>query len=355
MNDIQVGSKTIGDVSKTFIIAEISANHLNVFENAVKIIKEAKKAGADAVKLQTYLPQTITYNGNNKYFKFDKSSSHYGKTLFQLYEEAYTPWEWLPKLKEIAEMEGLIFFSSVFDKSSVDFLDKLNVLAYKIASFEIVDTPLIEYVAKKQKPIFISTGVAKISDIIEALNACYKHNNYNIILLKCTSLYPSPIEELNLKMIKYLKEMFNVHIGLSDHTLDNSVVTASIALGAKVVERHLTLDRSLGGPDSSFSLEPNEFKEMVHNIRRTETILGKVSIDISEKIKKRRSTMAKSLFIVEDIKKGTSFNEENIQSIRPGYGLAPKYFQDIIGKTASRDVKAGTPLSWQLVETPREN
>jgi len=353
MREIKVDNYLISNNSKTFIIAEISANHLGKFENAVKLIKEAKRCGADAIKIQTYLPNTITIDCDNKYFQFPKSSPHYGKILYELYEEAYTPWEWQPKLKKITEDEGMIFFSSVFDNSSVDLLEDMNVSAYKISSFEIGDIPLIEYVAKKQKPIFISTGIATINDIVEAINTCHKHNNYDIVLLKCTSLYPSPLEELNLEMISYFKKLFDIPIGLSDHTLDNSVVTASIALGVKVVERHITLDRSLGGPDSSFSLEPNEFEKMVKDIRKTEIMLGDISLDVSTTIKQRKN-MAKSLFVIKDIKQGEYFTNENIKSIRPGYGLEPKFQDDIIGKLANIDLTKGTPLKWEFIKSKRD-
>jgi len=284
--DIQISHRKIGKNQSVFIIAEMSANHLQKFDNAVKIIKVAKEVGADAIKLQTYTPDTITLDINNKYFRIKKGSLHYGKTLYQLYREAYTPWEWQPKLKEIAESEGLICFSSVFDKTSVDFLEKMNVSAYKIASFEITDIPLIEYVASKGKPIIISTGIATLSDIEEAVNACKRMGNEQIALLKCVSTYPTPLEDVNLRTIPNLADTFKTVVGLSDHTLGISAPIASVALGACIIEKHLTLDRKLGGPDAAFSLEPEEFKTMVKSVREVEKALGKVSYELTEKIKK---------------------------------------------------------------------
>jgi len=331
------------------MIAEMSANHLRKFDNAVKIIKVAKEAGADAIKLQTYTPDTITLDIDNKYFRIKKGSLHYGKTLYQLYREAYTPWEWQPKLKEIAESEGLICFSSVFDKTAVDFLEKINVPAYKIASFEITDIPLIEYVASKGKPIIISTGIATLSEIEEAVNACKRMGNNQIALLKCTSAYPAPLEEINLRTIPNLADTFKTVVGLSDHTLGISVPIASVALGACIIEKHLTLDRKLGGPDAAFSLEPAEFKEMVKSVREVEEALGEVSYDLTEKMKKSRE-LSRSLFVVKDMNAGDIFTEENLRSIRPGYGLPPKYLKEILSKRATQDIKKGIALRWELVE-----
>lgn len=346
--DIGISHRKIGKNQSVFIIAEMSANHLQKFDNAVKIIKVAKEAGADAIKLQTYTPDTITLDIDNKYFRIKKGSLHYGKTLYQLYREAYTPWEWQPKLKEIAEEEGLIFFSSVFDKTSVDFLEGINVPAYKIASLEITDIPLIEYVASKGKPVIMSTGIATLSDIEEAVNACKRMGNNQIALLKCTSAYPAPLEEINLKTIPNLADTFKTVVGLSDHTLGISAPIASVALGVCIIEKHLTLDRKLGGPDAAFSLEPEEFKAMVKSVREVEKALGEVSYDLTEKMKKSRE-FSRSLFVVKDIKAGEIFTEENISSIRPGYGLHPKYLKDILGKKSTQLIKKGTPLSWELV------
>ncbi|MBF8982968.1 pseudaminic acid synthase [Lutibacter sp. B2] len=326
----------------------MSANHLQNFDNAVKVIKAAKEAGADAIKLQTYTADTITIDCDNEYFQIKQGTIWDGTTLHKLYQEAYTPWEWQPKLKKIAEKEGLICFSSPFDKTSVDFLEDMNVPAYKIASFEINDIPLIEYIASKGKPIIMSTGIATLGDIQEALNACKRMGNEQVALLKCTSAYPAPLEEINLKTIPNMKNTFKTVVGLSDHTLGTSVAIASVALGAKIVEKHLTLDRSLGGADATFSMEPDEFKEMVKGIRAVETALGDVTYDLTEK-QRRSSEHSRSLFVVKDIKEGEIFTEENVKSIRPGFGMHTKYYKDILGEKAKINVKKGTPMDWKLV------
>jgi len=346
---LNIGSKKIGNGYSIFIIAEMSANHLQKFDNAVKLIKAAKEAGADAVKLQTYTPDTITIDCNNEYFQIKQGTLWDGQTLYELYKKAYTPWEWQPKLKEIAEDEGLICFSSVFDKTSVDFLEGINVPAYKIASFEITDIPLIEYAASKGKPIIISTGIATLSDIEEAVNACKRMGNNQIALLKCVSAYPTPLEDVNLRTIPNLADTFKTVVGLSDHTLGISAPIASVALGACIIEKHLTLDRKLGGPDAAFSLEPEEFKAMVKSVREAEKSLGEVYYELTEKMKKSRE-FSRSLFVVKNMKSGEIFTEENIRSIRPGYGLPPKCLIDILGKRATQDIKKGTPLKWGLIK-----
>jgi len=346
---ITIKNKKIGEKFPVFIIAEMSANHLQKFDNAVKLIKAAKEAGANAVKLQTYTPDTITIDCDNEYFQIKQGTLWDGQTLYELYKKAYTPWEWQPKLKEIAESEGLICFSTPSDKTSVDFLEKLNVPAYKIASFEITDIPLIEYVASKGKPVIISTGIAILSDIEEAVNACKRMGNNQIALLKCTSAYPAPLEETNLNTIPNLADTFKTVVGLSDHTLGISVPIASVALGACIIEKHLTLDRKLGGPDATFSLEPDEFKAMVKSVREVEKALGEVSYELTEKMKKSRE-FSRSLFVVKDIKASETFTEENIRSIRPSYGLDPKYLKNILGTQAKMNIKKGTPLKWELVK-----
>ena len=346
---LEIKNKKIGKNFPVFIIAELSANHLQKFDYAVKLIKEAKEAGADAVKLQTYTPDTMTIDCNNEYFRIKQGTLWDGKTFYQLYKEAYTPWEWQPKLKEIAESEGLICFSSVFDKSAVDFLEEIDVPAYKIASFEITDIPLIEYVASKGKPVIISTGIAILSDIEEAVSACKRMGNNQIALLKCVSAYPTPLEDVNLRTIPNLAETFKTVVGLSDHTLSISVPIASVALGASIIEKHLTLDRKLGGPDAAFSLEPAEFKTMVKSVREVEKALGKVSYDLTEKMKRSRE-LSRSIFVVKNIKGGEVFTAENIRSIRPSYGLHPKYLKEILGKQAACDIKKGTPLKWELIK-----
>ena len=336
--------KNILKSNKVFIIAELSANHNQNFDLAVKTIKAMKEAGADAVKLQTYTPNTITIDCDNEYFQI-KEGLWRGKTLYQLYQEAYTPWEWQPKLKKIAEDLGLICFSSAFDKTSVDFLEKMNVPNYKVASFEITDIPLIEYIASKGKPVIISTGISTLSDIEEAVNACKRMGNDQIALLKCTSAYPAPIEDANLLTIPNMKETFGTVVGLSDHTLGSSVAVASVALGAMIIEKHFILDRNFGGPDAAFSMEPEEFKQMVKSIREVEKALGKITYDLTEKQKKSRE-LSRSLFVVKDIKKGEVFTEDNVRSIRPGYGLHPKYYYEVLGKRVKYNIPKGTPLSF---------
>ena len=326
----------------------MSANHLQDYNRAVEIIKKAAWAGADAIKLQTYTPDTITIDCDNEYFQIKQGTIWDGTTLHKLYQDAYTPWEWHADLKEVAEKEGLVLFSSPFDITSVDFLEKLDVPAYKIASFEVNDIPFIEYIASKRKPIIMSTGIARMEDIQNALDACKRMGNEDVALLKCTSSYPAPIEEANLKTIPNMKETFDVIAGLSDHTMGSAVSVGGVALGAKIIEKHMTLRRSDGGADSKFSMEPEEFKEMVDNIRLVEKAIGKVTYDLSQKQINSREH-SRSLFVVEDIKKGEIFTEKNVKSIRPGFGIETKYIKDIIGKTAREDIKKGTPMNWNLL------
>jgi len=331
-----------------FIIAELSANHNQDFNTAVESIKVMKECGADAVKLQTYTADTLTINCDNECFRI-KGTIWNGQTLYDLYNKAYMPWEWQPKLKKLADNLGLIFFSSPFDKTAVDFLEEMKVPAYKIASFELVDVPLIEYTASKRKPMIISTGIAAEEEIQDAVDACRKVGNYEIALLKCTSEYPAPIEEANLYAIPALQDKFNCTAGLSDHTLGITASIAAVALGARIIEKHFILDKKIGGPDSSFSLDPDEFKKMVDSIRIVEKALGNGNLEIHSNLKKGRS-FARSLFVVEDIKAGEIFNGKNIRSIRPSNGLPPKYLIDILGKKAKFDIKRGTPLSWEMIE-----
>jgi len=341
--------KKIDDSERCFVIAEMSANHLQDYNRAIEIIKKAKWAGADAIKLQTYTPDTITLDCDNEYFQIKQGTIWDGTILHKLYQKAYTPWEWQPKLKKIAEKEGLIFFSSPFDYTAVDFLEEMNVPAYKISSFEINDIPLIEYIAKKGKPIIMSTGIAKMGDIQDAIDACKRMGNNDIALLKCTSAYPSPLEDINLKTIPNMKDTFKTVVGLSDHTMGHAVAIGAVALGAKIVEKHLTLRRADGGADSKFSMEPEEFKLMVDSIRSIEKALGEVTYDLTEKQRNSREH-SRSLFVVEDIKRGEVFTEKNIKSIRPGFGLESKYINDIIDRKASKDIRKGTPMSFDLIE-----
>jgi len=350
--NFKIQNRTVGDGYPVFIVAELSCNHLQKFDLAKQTIKMMKKASADAIKLQTYTPDTITINIDNKYFKIRQGTVWDNKIFYKLYEEAYMPWEWQPKLKKYAEELGLICFSSPFDKTAVDFLEKINVPAYKVASFEINDISLIEYIASKGKPILVSTGIAKLNEITEVLKICKRVGNNQIALLKCTSSYPANTDELNLITIKDMKERFKTLVGFSDHSLDLTVPAVAVALGARIVEKHFILDRKMGGPDASFSLEPEEFKKMVDTIRNTEKALGKVSYLLTKKIKINRQ-FSRSLFVVEDIKKGQKFTLDNVRSIRPNFGLAPKYLFQVIGKLASKNIKKGTPLKWSLIKSKK--
>lgn len=349
MRDIKIENKLIGVGQPVFIVAELSANHLQKFDLALKTIEAMKEAGADAVKLQTYTPDTITIDCKKDYFMIKQGTLWDDKYFYDLYREAYTPWQWHPKLFEFAKELGLICFSTAFDKTAVDFLEELNTPCHKVASFEITDIPLIEYMASKGKPMIISTGIATLSDIEEAIKACKSMGNDQIILLKCVSSYPTPFEEANLRTIPNMKETFNLSVGLSDHTPGISVPVASVALGAVMIEKHFILDRSLGGPDAAFSLEPSEFKAMVKAVREVEKALGEIKYELTEKQIKSRE-FSRSLFVVEDMRKGEIFTEKNVRSIRPGYGLHPKYLKEVLGKKARKDIERGTPLSWDLVE-----
>jgi len=334
--------------NKIFVVAELSANHNQNLQIALDTIEAMKESGTDAVKLQTYTPDTLTIISSKNYFQIKSDTLWDGKSLYDLYKEAYTPWEWHKELFDKARSLDLICFSTPFDNSAVDFLETLGNPIYKVASFEIQDLPLIEYIASKGKPVIISTGIAELKDIELAIAACKNTGNRDVALLKCTSAYPAPFEEANLKTIPDLAEKFGVVSGLSDHTLGISVPIAAAALGAKIIEKHFILDRKLGGPDSAFSLEPHEFKTMVNAIREVEKALGKVTYELSEKVKSNR-VFSRSLFVVKNIKKGDIFTRENIRSIRPGYGLHPKYYFEILGKTASCDIEEGEPLKWEYI------
>ena len=344
---MQIGNNTIDSNSKVFIIAELSANHNGSLNTAIETIRAAKRAGADCIKLQTYTADTITIDCDNDDFIIQDTIWH-GKKLYDLYNEAYTPWEWHDKLFEVAREEGLECFSSPFDKTAVDFLEKMGVPAYKIASFEVTDIPLIEYAASKGKPIIISTGIAEISDIELAVNACRSVGNHDIALLKCTSSYPAPIDEANMIMIKDLADRFNVISGLSDHTMGATVPIVAVALGAKIIEKHFILDRSIGGPDASFSMNEIEFSQMVQSIREAELAVGRVDYNLTPKQLKGKD-FSRSLYVVENIKAGEVISENNIRSVRPGFGLHPKYYKDILGKTVIRDIKRGDRLSLNLL------
>ncbi|WP_017470746.1 pseudaminic acid synthase [Amphibacillus jilinensis] len=342
-------SNLFSNRTEAFIIAELSANHGHDINIAKETIKAAKGSGADAIKIQTYTPDTITINCDNKYFQLDSGTIWDGRTLYDLYSEAYTPWEWHKELMNYAEELDITLFSSPFDRTAVDFLEELNVPLYKVASFEIMDVPLIEYIASKGKPIIISTGVAALSDIEEAILACRRMGNDQIILLKCTSAYPAEISDANLKTIPNMKETFGVEVGLSDHTLGITVPVISVAFGVKVIEKHFILNKSIGGPDASFSLDPSEFEAMVKAVRDAEKAIGQVNYTLDQN-KKNNRILGRSLFIVEDVRAGEIFTEKNVRSIRPGYGLPPKYLKNVIGAKASKSVKRGSPLTWGMVE-----
>ena len=347
MNRIKIGNFQIGG-KKTFIVAELSANHNGSLKTALKSIRAAKEAGADCIKLQTYTPDTITLNSKKEDFVL-KDTIWKGKNLYELYESAYTPWEWHRELYNEARKVGLEVFSSPFDKTSVDFLEKLNTPAYKIASFEITDIPLIKYIAKQKKPIIISTGIASLKDINLAIKTCNDEGNNLICLLKCTSSYPSPIEEANLKSIKYLKSKYNLHVGLSDHTLGIISPIIAVSYGAKIIEKHFIIDKKIGGPDSSFSLDYYEFKQMVRNIRESEKIIGKKNYRLTESMKKGKK-LSKSIYVSKKISKGDLFTHDNIRVVRPGFGLHPKYFEKIIGKKSNQNIEKGERLEKKMIE-----
>jgi pseudaminic acid synthase len=345
---MKIGTFEINNNSKVFIIAELSANHNGSIEVALETIKAAKRAGADCIKLQTYTADTITLDSDKEDFKINGTIWE-GKNLHKLYQEAYTPWEWHQQLFDAAKAEGLICFSSPFDKTAVDFLESLNTPAYKIASFEITDIPLIEYVASKGKPIILSTGIATTEDIELALDACRRMGNNNIALLKCTSSYPAPIEEANMCMVKDLAERFGVISGLSDHTIGSTVPVVATCFGAKIIEKHFILDRAIGGPDASFSMNEAEFTVMVKAVRETELAIGKVDYTLTDKQSEGKD-FSRSLYITEDVKKGEVFTEANVRSIRPGFGLHPKYLPQVLGKKAAADLEKGTRFNLELIK-----
>ncbi|HIP03257.1 MAG TPA: pseudaminic acid synthase [Campylobacterales bacterium] len=332
----------------TYIIAELSANHNGNLQNALDTIKAAKEIGADAIKLQTYTADTITLNSDKEDFIIKGGTLWDGRKLYDLYQEAHTPWKWHEELFNYAREIGIDIFSSPFDKSAVDFLEQFNPSAYKIASFEITDYELIRYTASKQKPIIISTGIATKEEIEDAVSICKEEGNDNIILLKCTSAYPAPLEEANLIMIEDIAKIFGVVSGFSDHTLGITAPILAVALGAKVIEKHFILDKSIGGADAEFSLDKEEFSQMVLAVRDAEKLLGKVDYSMSEKKKKSRQ-FSRSLYVAKDIKKGEVFTEENIRSVRPGYGMHPKYLKDVLGKSANEDIKFGTAFSEAMI------
>ena len=342
MKKINIDKTIIGDGYPCFIIAELSANHNGSIETAIETIKAAKRAGADCIKLQTYTADTITIDSNKDDFLI-KGTIWEGNNLHKLYQEAYTPWEWHEELFRVAKEEGLIYFSSPFDKTAVDLLESLNVPAYKIASLEITDIPLIEYVASKNKPVIISTGIAEKEDIELAIDACKRMGNHDIALLKCTTSYPAPIEEANMIMVKDLAKRYDVISGLSDHTMGATVPIVATVFGAKIIEKHFILDRAIGGPDASFSMNEEEFADMVKAVREAESAIGIVDYSLKDKQAKGRD-FSRSLYVVEDIKAGEIITEENVRSIRPGFGMHPKHFNNILGKKVSVNLEKGDAL-----------
>lgn len=344
---IEINARRIGPGFPVYIVAEMSANHNQSFEQAIRIIEAAKEAGADAIKIQTYTPDTITIDCDNEYFRI-KGTIWDGRTLYDLYGEAYTPWDWQPRLLEVANSVGIDLFSSPFDATAVDFLEDMHVPAYKVASFENVDIPLLRRIAATGKPVIMSTGMASLAEIDEAVQTLRVAGAEQVALLKCTSAYPSPAEAMNLRTIPHLAEAFDVPVGLSDHTLAAAVPVAAVALGACIVEKHFALSRATAGPDSAFSLEPHEFKAMVDAVRTVEKAIGKVHYGVNEREAASRA-FRRSLFVVQDMRAGDAFSEENVRSIRPAYGLHTRHLSEVLGHTAKQDIKRGTPLEWKLV------
>ena len=344
MNSIEINGRTIGAGHPAYIIAEMSGNHGHSFDRAVAIVQAAKEAGADAVKLQTYTPDTLTINCDNDYFQV-KGTLWNGRTLYDLYGEAYTPWEWQPKLKEIANDLGMDLFSTPFDATSVDFLEAMNVPVHKVASFENVDLPLLRRIAQTGKPVIMSTGMATLGEIEEAVQTLRGAGTSELALLKCTSSYPSPPEAINLRTIPHMAEAFQTPVGLSDHTMGTAVPVAAVALGACIIEKHFCLSRNEPGPDTAFSLEPHEFKQMVESVRVAELALGHVHYGIEEREQVSR-VFRRSLFVVKDVRAGETFTAENVRSIRPGHGLHTRYLDLVIGQRAAHNIERGTPLEW---------
>lgn len=345
---MQIAGRNIGPGHPVYIVAEISANHNQQFNQAVELVRAAKNAGADAVKLQTYTPDTITLACETAPFQLAGGGLWDGRSLHHLYTEAFMPWEWQPKLKSIADDLGLALFSSAFDPSAVEFLERMDVPAHKVASPELVDLPLIEKMARTGKPLILSTGMATVEEIAEAVSVARAACAAELMLLKCTSAYPAPPDEMNLRTIPELARLFNVPVGLSDHTLGIAVPVAAVALGACLIEKHFTLSRSTPGPDAAFSLEPDEFQQMVQAVRIAERSLGKVHFGVTTHEEQSRR-YRRSLFVVQDVAKGEIFTTDNVRSVRPGNGLHPRYLAQLLGQRAACDIARGTPLSWDLV------
>lgn len=344
---MKIGDRIIGAGYPAYLIAEMSANHAGNLERAKEIIHAAKEAGADCLKIQTYTPDTLTIDCDKRYFHISDGTWN-GENLYSLYEKAYTPWEWQQELKDEAEKVGLDFFSTPFDNTSVDFLEGIGVGAYKIASFELVDIPLIEYTASMGKPMVMSTGMASLGEIEEAVQAVRRQGNEQIALLRCASAYPAITDDMNLRTMQNMAEVFGVPVGLSDHSMGSIGAVTAVALGASIIEKHFCLDRGIENPDASFSMNPLEFAQMVRDIRQAEKALGHVEYGVTEQ-EKPNLAFRRSIFCVEDIKKGELLTEKNIRIIRPGYGLKPKYYSEVLGQTALFDIKRGTPLQFELI------
>lgn len=347
-NTIKINGKTIGDGAPAYIIAEMSANHAGSIERALEMIHVAKEAGADCVKIQTYTPDTMTIDCHNEYFNIAQGTWE-GENLYSLYQKAYTPWEWQGRLRDEAASVGIDFLSTPFDKTSVDFLEELGLSFYKVASFELVDIPLLEYIASKNKPIIMSTGMADLQEIEEAVNAIYATGNRQLALMKCSSAYPAKSEEMNLTTICDMKKRFEIPVGLSDHSMGSFSAATAVAMGANIIEKHFCISRAIKNPDSSFSMEPDEFREMVEQVREVEKAMGTVTYGVSKQ-EESNACFRRSLFVVEDIKAGEKLTAQNIRSIRPAYGLKPKHYKEVLGKTAKHDIKRGTPLSFEDIE-----
>ena len=345
--DFSIGQRKIGDGNPAYLIAEMSANHAQDKSRALEIIHAAKEAGADCVKIQTYTADTITLNCRNSYFTLDGGAWN-GENLHDLYGKAYTPWEWQPDLKTEADKIGIDFFSTPFDPTAVDFLEEMGVQFYKIASFEVVDIPLIKKAAATGKPIIMSVGMATLPEIEEAVQAVYSMGNYQLALLKCSSSYPAIPTHMNLKTIPDMKERFRLPVGLSDHSMGSIAAVTAVALGANIIEKHFCLGREIENPDSSFSMEPEEYRKMVEEIRQAERAMGKVSYELSEEEISSRN-IRKSIFVSADIKKGERLTPENIRVVRPACGMEPKYYEKVLGKRAKEDIAFGTPLSWDQI------
>jgi N-acetylneuraminate synthase len=345
---LEICGRQVGPERPVYVVAELSANHNQDFEQAVQIIQAAKRAGADAVKLQTYTPDTMTLRSDREQFRITGGTLWDGRLLYDLYGEACTPWDWQPKLQKVANEIGLDLFSTAFDATAVDFLEEMEVPAHKVASFELVDIPLIQKIAATRKPLIMSTGMATLEEIEEAVKTAQEAGATQIALLKCTSAYPASPDDMNLRTIPELARKFNVPVGLSDHTTEIAVPVAAVALGACIIEKHLTLSRSRAGPDSTFSLEPHEFKDMVDAVRAAERAMGEVRFEVSAQEASSRN-LRRSLFVVQDVKQGQVFTAENVRSIRPGCGLHTRHLKEIVGRRALRDIQCGTPVSWDFV------